>query len=261
MIELPLSALFAEASGLVLVAAGVFARVGAASFLVPGLGERSMSLRTRLTAALAITFLLTPIIHALAPATPETPSALTLLLMAEAANGLVIGLAFRFLVFTLQMAGMIAAQHLSVAQIFGAGVAPEPEPTIATLLALGGITLALMAGLHVHLVANLAGLYEVLPFGQFPPGRDLGEWITGQASEAFMLAVALAAPFIAISFAYNLALGALNRAMPQLLVALVGVPALVWVGMVILALVLPSLMDYWLSRLDRVMLDPLGGFR
>ena len=76
-----------------------------------------------------------------------------------------------------------------------------------------------------------------------------------------MLAVALAAPFIAVSFAYYLALGALNRAMPQLLVALVGVPALVWMGMVVLALVLPSLMDAWQSRLDRVLVDPLWGLR
>ncbi len=261
MIEIPLSAVFTEAAGLVLVAMGVFARVGAAAFLVPGLGERSISMRTRLVTALGITLLLAPLVQSFAPASPETPVQLVQLLLAEAANGLVIGLAFRFLVFVLQTAGMIAAQHLSVAQIFGAGVSPEPEPTIATLLALGGITLALMSGLHVHLVANLAGLYDVLPFGSFPLGRDLGEWSVKQVSEAFTLSVALAAPFIAISFAYNLALGALNRAMPQLLVALVGVPALVWVGMVVLALVLPALMDTWLGRLDQVLFDPLGGLK
>ena len=261
MIEVPLSALFSEAATLVLVAAGIFARVGAAVFLVPGLGERAIAMRTRLMCALAITVLLAPLVRTFAPAAPTTPAELALLLMAEAASGLVIGLAFRFLVFALQTAGMIAAQHLSVAQIFGAGVAPEPEPTIATLLAMGGIALALATGLHVHLVASLAGLYEVLPFGRFPLGADLAEWSAARVSEMFMLGTALAAPFVAIGFAYNLALGALNRAMPQLLVALVGVPALVWIGMVVLALVLPALMDTWQVRLERVFADPLGGLR
>lgn len=261
MIELPLAALFTGAADLVLVAMGVFARVGAAAFLVPGLGERSLSIRTRLFAALGITLILAPMISQFTPEAPRTPVALLSLLLAEAASGLVIGLAFRFLVYALQIAGMIAAQHLSVAQMFGAGVAPEPEPTIATLLAFGGIVLALMAGLHIHLVASLAGLYEVLPFGRFPIGSDLADWSVARFSQTFSLGVTLAAPFVAVGFAYNLALGALNRAMPQLLVALVGVPGLVWVGMVVLALVLPALMDAWTNHLNRVMTDPLGGVR
>lgn len=261
MIAAPFAGLFGDAAGLALVAVAVFARVGAAAFLVPGLGERNIPIRARLMAALGITLVLVPVIGRFATQSPATPVGLAVLIAAEAASGLVIGLAFRFLVFALQTAGMIAAQHLSVAQMFGAGVAPEPEPTISTLLAMGGITLALMSGLHVHLVASLAGLYEVLPFGRFPLGADLAEWSISRISQTFLLGTALAAPFVAVGFAYNLALGALNRAMPQLLVALVGVPALVWVGMVVLALVLPALMDAWTGRLEAVMADPLGAGR
>jgi len=257
--ENALAGMLDGADGLVLVAMGVFARIGAAAFLVPGLGERAIPVRIRLMAALGIALVLAPLIRAHAGEAPQTPLAVALMLVAEATVGLIIGLAFRFLVFALQTAGMVAAQHLSVAQMFGAGVAPEPEPTIATFLAMGGITLALMAGLHVHLVAALAGLYDVFPFGRFPDGADLAGWATDRMSGTFTLGIALAAPFVVIGFAYNLALGALNRAMPQLLAALVGVPALVWVGMAILALVLPSLLDAWGARLARVLVDPLGG--
>ena len=115
--------------------------------------------------------------------------------------------------------------------------------------------------MHLHLVASLASLYDIFPFGQFPDGSDLARWARDRSAETFTLGIALAAPFVAIGFAYNLALGALNRAMPQLLVALVGVPALVWVGAVILALVLPALMDTWLSHMREVFFDPLGGLR
>lgn len=256
-----LTALFTQANEFVFVAMGIFTRVAAAAFLVPGLGERALSVRLRLGAALAITVLLAPMIRPMVPLGPDTPMALFVMLSSEAVIGLIIGLAFRFLVYALQIAGMVAAQHLSVAQMFGTGVAPEPEPTIATLLGMGGITLAMMSGLHVHLVATLAGLYDVFPFGQFPNGEDLAEWATSRMAETFALGVTLAAPFVAIGFAYNLALGALNRAMPQLLVALVGVPALVWVGIVILALVLPTLMETWMGHLGRIYEDPLAGVR
>ena len=49
-----LSAIFTEANEIVLVAMGVFARVGAVAFLLPGLGERGLSLRLRLGGALAL---------------------------------------------------------------------------------------------------------------------------------------------------------------------------------------------------------------
>lgn len=259
--EAALTAIFLQAHELVFVAMGIFTRIGAAAFLVPGLGERSLPMRVRMGGALAIAVLLAPMVRPMVPATPDTPAALVAVLASEATIGLITGLAFRLLVYALQIAGMVAAQHLSVAQMFGAGVAPEPEPTIATLLGMGGITLALMAGLHVHLVVALVTLYEIFPFGQFPDGSDLADWATSRMSETFAIGVTLAAPFVAIGFAYNVALGALNRAMPQLLVALVGVPALVWIGIVVLALVLPALMDTWLGYLDRVFEDPLAGIR
>ena len=242
------------------VAMGVFARTGGILFLVPGIGERGISIRTRLGAAIAITFVLLPMISAMTPVQPSGPLALGAILVAEAICGLVLGLAFRLLVFVLQTAGMVAAHHLSVAQMLGAGVGPEPEPTIATLLGTAGIVLAILAGLHVHMVSALVSSYGIFPFGTLPDAADMGAWATRAMAETFALGVALAAPFVAIGFTYNIALGALNRAMPQLLVALVGVPFLVWVGMVILYLVLPSLFDAWTGHLDQVLVDPLGGW-
>ena len=161
----------------------------------------------------------------------------------------------------LEIAGTVAAQNLSIAQMFGAGVAPEPEPTIATLLAMGGIVLALAAGLHVHLVAALAGLYQTLPFGQMPGAGDLAEWSTTRVSETFALGLSLALPFIAIAFAYNLALGALSRAMPQLLVSLIGAPLLIGLGLIVLYLSMPEIFARWGAVLGRVLADPLGGLR
>lgn len=256
-----LAPLFEMAGLVAFVAVGVFARVGAALFLVPGLGERAVPVRVRLGAAFALALILAPMVAPLAGRAPETAAGLARVVLAEAAAGLVIGLAFRLLVIALQTAGAIAAQNISVAQMFGAGVAPEPEPTIAMLLGMGGIVLALEAGLHVHLVAALAGLYGPLPFGEVPLAGALAEWSVARVSEVFGFGLSLALPFIAIAFAYNLALGALNRAMPQLLVALVGAPLLIGLGMLTLHLALPEIFARWGAALANVFADPLGGIR
>ncbi len=256
-----LSAIFEGSNEVVLIAMGIFARVGAVAFLIPGMGERGISIRVRLGGALALTALLTPLIAPLLPLSPATFPDLFYMLAAEAVAGLIIGFSFRLLVFALQITGMVTAQHLSVAQMFGTGVAPEPEPTIATLLAMGGITVSLMAGLHVQVVASLAQLYGVLPFGEFPDAPSVGSWATARMAETFGLGISMAAPFVAIGFAYNIALGALNRAMPQLLVAVVGIPFLLWIGMISLHHVLPSLYDEWFEHMDAIFIDPLGGLR
>ncbi len=109
-----LAPLFDMAGILAFVAIGVFTRIGAALFLVPGLGERAVPVRLRLGAALALTLLLAPIIAPMVERSPTTASALGGLILAEAAAGLVIGLAFRLLVIALQIAGAIAAQNLSI---------------------------------------------------------------------------------------------------------------------------------------------------
>ena len=71
-------------------------------------------------------------------------------------------------------------------------------------------------------------------------------------AQAFALGFSLAAPFVIAGFAYNVALGAINRAMPQLMVAFVGAPAITAAGLLILMLAAPVILDFWGLRLDRL---------
>lgn len=254
----PLAAIFSATEAYVLTVAGVFARVGAAVALAPGIGERGIPMRIRLAAALAITLVLAPLMRPLLPATPDDVPGLVRLISAEAVAGLAIGLGFRLLVFALQIAGAAAAYHLSISHVFATPVSEAPEPTLATFLALGGVVIALSAGLHIELVAALAELYTVLPFGRFPDPADLAELSVRRVSEVFGLGISLAFPFIAISFAYNLALGAISRAMPQLLVVLIGVPLLIGLGLVTLWAALPAIYNRWVEALAALFANPLG---
>ena len=87
---------------------------------------------------------------------------------------------------------------------------------------------------------------------------DLAALASGQMSQAFALAFALAVPFLVGSLLYNLALGAINRAMPQLMVAFVGAPALTWAALVLLLATAPLILSVWHEHFDRRLADPLG---
>ena len=60
------------------------------------------------------------------------------------------------------------------------------------------------------------------------------------------------------SFLYNVTLGVINKAMPQLMVAFVGAPAITAGGLALLMLSSPFLLALWGERLFAFMQSPFG---
>lgn len=237
----------------------VFLRIGAAMALLPGFGEAMVPTRIRLAAALAFTAVVAPAVSpALAPLT-ESPAALLVSLASESLIGLAMGLVLRLMVMALEMAGTVAAQTTSLSQLFGAG--GEPMPAMSHLLVMAGIALAMAAGLHTKVAAFFILSYDVLPAGRIPDAGAVEGWGVARIARAFALAFSLAAPFVLASTVYNVALGAINRAMPQLMVSFVGAPALTAGALVLLAIAAPTALTLWLGSLDAALADPFGGTR
>lgn len=239
--------------------AALFTRMSALAFFLPGLGERTIPMRVRLGAAMAITLILIPTVLNENIATPTTLSQATLIIIAEAVCGALIGFSIRIAVYALQTAGAIAAQTLSLAQLFGPSMGDQPESPISTLLMMGGIVLAVSSGLHFEVVRVLIVSFEIMPLGAFPGVGETGEWAAERAAYSFAMALSLALPFVIVGFIYNLAIGAANRAMPQLMVAFVGIPAVTFAGMVLLAMAAPVILSVWLDALQDILTTLTGG--
>ncbi|MBA4324397.1 MAG: flagellar biosynthesis protein FliR, partial [Rhodobacter sp.] len=172
----------------------------------------------------------------------------------EAVSGLILGIGLRLFIASLQTAASMIAQATTLSQLFS-GVAPEPQPAIGNLLIMAGIALAMAAGLHVRAAEFVLVSYDILPAGVHHSAAAAADWGLALIGRTFSLAFALAAPFVIASLIYNLALGAINRAMPTLMVAMVGAPALTLGGLALLAVATPVLLAVWLdafmSHLDQ----------
>jgi flagellar biosynthetic protein FliR len=235
----------------------VFARISGVMMLLPGFGEQVIPMRVRLGVTIAFSLVVWPMLApGLASPAPERP--FLAMLAIEITIGLMLGLAIRLMVIALQLAGSIAAQSTALAQMFGGGVTPDPMPAIGNVLMLAGVTLAVASGLHVEAAVAMARSYEILPMGLPVPASDVAAWGTARVAQAFALGFSLAAPFVIAAFAYNLALGAINRAMPQLMVAFIGAPAITAGGLLILMIAAPVLLHFWGHRLDLTLADPFG---
>lgn len=233
----------------------MFLRIGALAGLLPGFGEQAVPLRIKLAIAVAFTLIVTP---ALDPATLPTGFAgAAWLIVSEIVIGVLLGIGLRLFVIALQIAGSIAAQSTSLAQILGNAVA-EPVPAMGHILVMGGLALAMIMGLHVKIAEFVILSYQMMPLGALPAGMDVSQWGIDQVRRAFTLAFTLAAPFVLLSVLYNLALGVINKAMPQLMVAFVGAPLITAGGLFLLFMSAPLLLSVWLETFDRFLTNPLS---
>lgn len=236
----------------------VFLRVAAALALMPGFGEQSVPARVKLVLAIAATLVVAPMIDPFDERNWQL-STLAQFMVTETAAGFLFGIGLRIFVMALQTAGAIAAQSTSLSQILGNSA--EPMPAIGHVFVISGLCLAMMSGLHVKFLAYILQTYVLLPPGHLPSPGMISEWGVAQIAQAFSLAFQLSAPFVIVSLLYNLALGAINRAMPQLMVAFVGAPAITAAGMVLLALLVPAIMLVWLEAMNVYLSNPAGGLR
>jgi flagellar biosynthesis protein FliR len=237
-----MSALLGLAQGVAFAAALAFIRIGAMVALMPGFGDPSVPQRIKLALVVALTLVVTPLLSVRL----ENLQPSLLALAGEVIAGLLLGVGMRLFVVCLQTAAAMIAQATTLSQLFS-GAAPEPQPAIGNLLLYAGIAAAMAAGLHVKAAQLVLLSYDILPPGtHFSPASD-ADWGLDLIGRTFSLAFTLAAPFIIASLIFNLATGVINRAMPALMVSMVGAPALTLGALALMAVATPVILMVWLD--------------
>ena len=223
----------------------VLFRLSAMVAFLPVFGERTVPARVKLAIAVSLTLLVFPLVT---PTSGLTMAAI----FTEIATGAFFGILMRLMVIALQIAGSIAAQSTSLAQLFGGG-ASEPMPAIGHFLVVSGLALLALGDFHLRLIQSILMTYEIFPIGQFIGAVVLLDIGLSVITQTFSVGFSLAAPFVIASLLYNFMLGAINKAMPQLMVALVGAPAITFLGIILLFLAAPLMLESWLQTVVSVM--------
>lgn len=228
----------------------VFLRIGALMALLPAFGEQTVPARVRLVLTLAFVAVVYPAIATRLPTEPSLTDALI-----EVIAGLTLGIGFRLLILALQLAGSIAAQAASLAQLF-ASAGAEPQPAISTVFTLAALALAASMGLPVRAAELMLVSYDLFPAGQGMTASAVADWGLGRITQATQLGFSLAAPFVLAGMIWNLGLGLMNRAMPQLPVSFIGAPALSLGSLAVLALTAPYALALWQQALVQFLTAP-----
>ena len=229
----------------------IFVRLGSTFLIMLGYGEQFVSPRIRLLFALAVSFLLLPILLPAMPKAPASPADLTLLIIAEALIGIFLGTITRMLMAALETAGMLIANQvgLAAAQAFNPAMSSPGNPTSAILGVLA-LMLIFATDLHHLLLMAIVDSYSLFKPGQWLPIGDVAQHLTRVMADSFLIGMQLAAPFTVIGLLFYLGLGLISRLVPQIQVFFVGVPIQIIFGLMLLGLSLTALMTFWLARFE-----------
>ncbi|MDO9709342.1 flagellar biosynthetic protein FliR [Paracraurococcus lichenis] len=234
--------------GLVFQAVLVLARIGGAAMLLPGIGAAEVPATIRLALALTLTALLLPVAAPGLPPLPgEVPEVLRLL-ATETAIGLWLGLLARLVELALAQAGQIMALMIGLASPLQADPAFGAQGTaLSRLFGLVAVMLVLSTGLYALPLRALAESYALLPAGGALPVPSQAAVLAQAVADSLSLALRLAAPLLLAGILGQFALGLLSRLAPTMPAFVLLAPGQILAGLLLLALVLPALLDTWLA--------------
>ena len=203
----------------------IFSRIGVAFSLMPGFGSQQVPMPMRLTFALLVSFVLTPVLLPMLPAEPASLSVLALLLTSEILTGAFLGLLPRIFMGALLTAGTLMAMLASMANAFVMDpVAEQQSSVLSTFLSTVAITLIFVTNTHHLMLAAVVDSYGLFVPAQGIVVADMSEYIARKVADSFRIGVQISSPLIVAGIAYYVGLGIMGRLMPQLPVFFFGMP-------------------------------------
>ena len=228
-----------------------FVRIGSAFLLMPGPGDAFIPTRIRLLLALAITFVLTPIIG---PPIPDpAPQALELLtyIFSEFVIGLFIGGVARLFQTALSIGGSIISLEAGIrnAQLFNPALGGQGS-LFGAFFSITGVALFMASNLHHMMILGIINSYTLFPFDALLPIGDIVDTFAKFFNEAFKIGFQISAPIVVVAFMIHMVAGILARVIPQIQAFILVLPLQILVAIITLSFIISTIFLFWLNQFE-----------
>jgi len=155
---------------------------------------------------------------------------------AEVLVGLVLGLAARAIFAGIELGAFHVAQQMGLAmgEVYQVG-AGELGGTVRRLFWMLAAVIFLAVGGHRMIIASLMKTFQAVPPGALRQAPPVAQLVASLMGAAFVLALKIAAPVLIAMLLATVALGLLQKTMPECNILSTGLPVRVLGGLVVLA--------------------------
>jgi flagellar biosynthetic protein FliR len=176
------------------------------------------------------------------------------LIVSETLIGLTIGFLAALPVLCLDLAGFVMGHQmgLSLSRVYNPDTATDTDVLGQVLMYVALATFVAMGGLEV-LFVSLVSTFDRIPVGQFGIVSMPLATIVGVLSSGVEMGVRVAAPVMAIVFLLMIAMGFVNKTMPQINVQSVGFTVKMLFGLGMCVMAIGSMQYAVQAELDRVL--------
>jgi flagellar biosynthetic protein FliR len=233
-------------------------RIASILALLPIFGSASIPVQLKAGLALAVCFILFPLIQQHATiAAPATTGMFVYRMVLEIFVGLVIGFIAMLLFIGVQFAGYII--DVLTGFSFVELVDPFTETTVTIFgqfnVLIFTIVFLLLNG-HYFMLMAIEKSFEIIPlYGVSVPTGKLAVFLTQQTGALFVVAFKLSAPIFVTLMITQVALAVVSRTVPQINVFFVGIPLNIAVAFITAIIVLPNLITLFKGIMDRLIQD------
>lgn len=222
----------------------ILLRLGALLFLIPFFNVRGIPPMAKIAFAL----LLTNLVACVLPERPALPANVIGLICAgtsEVMLGILMGLVVRLAFQTVTMAGEI----ISISGGFMRDASFDPfsqtsDSAMERLLYNFAVVIFLTTGMHLQVFSSFVKSFDVVHLGHWLPNQQTILGLISATSQIFVVAVQIAAPFIALNFVINMTFAVLGKAAPQVNVFIISFAVLIVGGILVFSCTLDVIAQY-----------------
>ena len=215
-----------------------FSRISAVLLVAPIFSSTLVTVRTRISLALLLTFLIYPLYDW--PIIDVTSGLGFVLFLQQVLIGVAIGLIMHFAFAAITSAGAFIATSMGLSMAVVADpVNGHQSPVLAQFLLVIATLVFLSIGGHLIIIEMMLDSFRLIPINEFYVNREMLWAILQWSSLIFSGAIMIALPAMVTMLLTNSAMGVISRAAPALNVFAVGFPASLFFGLIMIYLLVP----------------------
>ena len=211
--------------------------------VAPPFGNNAVPVQVKISLGIVLAMIVAPTLPVISDLDPVSLSGI-LVLAQQLIIGIGMGFVMRVVFASIEMAGEVSGLTMGLG--FATFFDPQTQgrsSAIAQFLVLTATLLMLTLNVHLSMLAALVESFQTIPISTtYQSGfnyHKLAIW----GEQIFSVGMRLSLPIVAALLVTNVALGILTRAAPQLNLFGIGFPITIGVGFLMLALILPYLMQ------------------
>ncbi|HYF95562.1 MAG TPA: flagellar biosynthetic protein FliR [Symbiobacteriaceae bacterium] len=178
-------------------------------------------------------------------AMPDSFATLGTMVVRELLVGMVIGFVAALVLSAVQLAGQLLDINMGLSMVNLLDPMTNTQmPVVGNFMYILALLIFFTINGHHMLLQALMDSYALAPIGKAVLTPALAESVVKMGANLFLIGFKVAAPVLAALFLTTVALGILNRAVPQMNVFVVGMPVQLGVGIFMLMVALPLFLSF-----------------